>query len=149
MAVEISEKAITIIKAMQAGAEGLCGKELAEVCGLAPRAVTGVVNGLVKRGLAQRQDGNPKTIWLTDEGRAYHIPNGDNTVEVKEAKPAGYDEWKAEQEAEEAEPTDADLEAIERGDVSEMIDDLLDYDKVDEDTQRVIDNIRQQEWEEF
>lgn len=139
MAVEISEKAITIIKAMQAGAEGLCGKELAEVCGLAPRAVTGVVNGLVKRGLAQRQNGNPKTIWLTDEGRAYHIPNGENTVEVKEA----------EQEDEDVEPTDADLEAIEHGSVSDMMDDLLDYDKVDEDTQRIIDNIRQQEWEEF
>ena len=139
MAVEISEKAITIIKAMQAGAEGLCGKELAEVCGLAPRAVTGVVNGLVKRGLAQRQDGNPKTIWLTDEGRAYHIPNSDNTVEVKEA----------EQEDEDVEPTDADLEAIEHGSVTEMMDDLLDYDKVDEDTQRIIDNIRQDNWEEF
>ena len=139
MAVEISEKAITIIKAMQAGAEGLCGKELAEVCGLAPRAVTGVVNGLVKRGLAQRQDGNPKTIWLTDEGRAYHIPNEENTVEVKEA----------EQDDDDVEPTDADLEAIEHGSISEMMDDLLDYDKVDEDTQRIIDNIRQQEWEEF
>lgn len=145
MAVEISEKAITIIKAMQAGAEGLCGKELAEVCGLAPRAVTGVVNGLVKRGLAQRQDGNPKTIWLTDEGRAYHIPNGENTVVVKEVKPAGYDE----QEDDDAEPTDADLEAIEHGSVSEMMDDLLDYDNTDEDTQRIVDNLRQQDWEEF
>ena len=151
MAIELSEKAIVVMKTMQAGANGLIGKELAAACNISPRAITGVVNGLVKKGLVERHDGTPKTIWLTDEGRAFHIPNGENTVVVKEAKPAGYDEWKAEQEAkdDDAEPTDDDLDAIENGSVTEMMEDLLDYDKADEDTQRIIDNLRQQEWEEF
>ena len=142
MAIELSEKAIVVMKTMQAGADGLLGKELAAACNILPRAITGVVNGLVKsRGSVS------KTIWLTDEGRAFHIPNGENTVVVKETKPAGY----AEQEIndDDAEPTDDDLDAIEHGGVSEMMEDLLDYDKADEDTQRIIDNLRQQEWEEF
>lgn len=147
MAIELSEKATVVMKTMQAGADGLLGKELAEACNILPRAITGVVNGLVKKGLVERRGSISKTIWLTDEGRAFHIPNGENTVVVKEAKTAGY----AEQETsdDDAEPTDDDLDAIEHGDVSEMMEDLLDYDKADEDTQRIIDNLRQQEWEEF
>lgn len=147
MAIELSEKATVVMKTMQAGADGLLGKELAAACNILPRAITGVVNGLVKKGLVERRGSISKTIWLTDEGRAFHIPNGENTVVVKEAKPAGY----AEQETsdDDAEPTDDDLNAIEHGGVSEMMEDLLDYDKADEDTQRIIDNLRQQEWEEF
>lgn len=145
MAIELSEKATVVMKTMQAGADGLLGKELAAACNILPRAITGVVNGLVKKGLVERRGSISKTIWLTDEGRAFHIPNGENTVAVKEAKPAGYDE----QETEDAEPTDDDLDAIEHGGVSEMMEDLLDYDKADEDTQRIINNLRQQEWEEF
>lgn len=145
MAIELSEKATVVVKTMQAGANGLIGKELAAACNISSRAITGVVNGLVKKGLVERRDGTPKTIWLTDEGRAFHIPNDENTVVVKEAKPAGC----AEQEDDDAEPTDDDLDAIEHGGVSEMMEDLLDYDKADEDTQRIIDNLRQQEWEEF
>lgn len=145
MAIELSEKATVVMKTMQAGADGLLGKELAAACNILPRAITGVVNGLVKKGLVERRGSISKTIWLTDEGRAFHIPNGENTVTVKEAKPAGYDE----QEDDDAEPTDDDLDAIEHGGVSEMMEDLLDYDKADEDTQRIIDNLRQQEWEEF
>lgn len=147
MAIELSEKATVVMKTMQAGADGLLGKELAAACNILPRAITGVVNGLVKKGLVERRGSISKTIWLTDEGRAFHIPNGENTVVVKEAKPAGY----AEQETsdDDAEPTDDDLDAIEHGGVSEMMEDLLDYDKADEDTQRIIDNLRQQEWEEF
>lgn len=147
MAIELSEKATVVMKTMQAGADGLIGKELAAACNILPRAITGVVNGLVKKGLVERRGSVSKTIWLTDEGRAFHIPNGENTVVVKEAKPAGY----AEQETndDDAEPTDDDLDAIEHGGVSEMMEDLLDYDKADEDTQRIIDNLRQQEWEEF
>lgn len=147
MAVELSEKAIVVMKTMQAGADGLLGKELAAACNILPRAITGVVNGLVKKGLVERRGSISKTIWLTDEGRAFHIPNDENTIVVKEAKPAGY----AEQETsdDDAEPTDDDLDAIEHGGVSEMMEDLLDYDKADEDTQRIIDNLRQQEWEEF
>ena len=147
MAIELSEKAIVVMKTMQAGADGLLGKELAAACNILPRAITGVVNGLVKKGLVERRGSVSKTIWLTDEGRAFHIPNGENTVVVKETKPAGY----AEQEIndDDAEPTDDDLDAIEHGGVSEMMEDLLDYDKADEDTQRIIDNLRQQEWEEF
>lgn len=145
MAIELSEKAIVVMKTMQAGADGLLGKELAEACNILPRAITGVVNGLVKKGLVERRGSISKTIWLTDEGRAFHIPNDENTVAVKEANPAGHDE----QEDDDAEPTDDDLDAIEHGGVSEMMEDLLDYDKADEDTQRIIDNLRQQEWEEF
>ena len=145
MAIELSEKATVVMKTMQAGADGLLGKELAAACNILPRAITGVVNGLVKKGLVERRGSISKTIWLTDEGRAFHIPNGENTVVVKEAKPAGCDE----QEDDDAEPTDDDLDAIEHGGVSEMMEDLLDYDKTDEDTQRIIDNLRQQEWEEF
>lgn len=147
MAIELSEKAIVVVKTMQAGANGLIGKELAAACNISSRAITGVVNGLVKKGLVERRGSVSKTIWLTDEGRAFHIPNGENTVVVKEAKPAGY----AEQETndDDAEPTDDDLDAIEHGGVSEIMEDLLDYDKADEDTQRIIDNLRQQEWEEF
>lgn len=147
MAIELSEKAIVVMKTMQAGADGLLGKELAAACNILPRAITGVVNGLVKKGLVERRGSISKTIWLTDEGRAFHIPNDENTVVVKEAKPAGY----AEQETsdDDAEPTDDDLDAIEHGSVPEMMEDLLDYDKTDEDTQRIIDNLRQQEWEEF
>lgn len=145
MAIELSEKATVVMKTMQAGADGLLGKELAAACNILPRAITGVVNGLVKKGLVERRGNISKTIWLTDEGRAFHIPNGENTVAVKEAKPAGCDE----QEDDDAEPTDDDLDAIEHGGVSEMMEDLLDYDKADEDTQRIIDNLRQQEWEEF
>lgn len=147
MAIELSEKATVVMKTMQAGADGLLGKELAEACNILPRAITGVVNGLVKKGLVERRGSISKTIWLTDEGRAFHIPNDENTVVVKEAKPAGY----AEQETsdDDAEPTDDDLDAIEHGGVTEMMEDLLDYDKADEDTQRIIDNLRQQEWEEF
>lgn len=147
MAIELSEKAIVVVKTMQAGANGLIGKELAAACNISSRAITGVVNGLVKKGLVERHDGTPKTVWLTDEGRAFHIPNGENTVVVKGAKPAGYDEQETEDD--DAEPTDDDLDAIEHGSVSEMMEDLLDYDKADEDTQRIIDNLRQQEWEEF
>lgn len=151
MAIELSEKATVVMKTMQAGADGLLGKELAAACNILPRAITGVVNGLVKKGLVERRGSISKTIWLTDEGRAFHIPNSENTVVVKEAKPAGSDEWKAEQEMsdDDNEPTDDDLDAIEHGGVSEMMEDLLDYDKTDEDTQRIIDNLRQQEWEEF
>lgn len=145
MAIELSEKATVVMKTMQAGADGLLGKELAAACNILPRAITGVVNGLVKKGLVERRGSISKTIWLTDEGRAFHIPNGENTVVVKEAKPAGYDE----QEDDDTEPTDDDLDAIEHGGVSEMMEDLLDYDKADEDTQRIVDNLRQQEWEEF
>lgn len=145
MAIELSEKAIVVMKTMQAGADGLIGKELAVACNISPRAITGVVNGLVKKGLVERRGSISKTIWLTDEGRAFYIPNGENTVTVKEAKPAGHDE----QEDNDAEPTDDDLDAIESGSVTEMMEDLLDYDKADEDTQRIIDNLRQQEWEEF
>ena len=145
MAIELSEKATVVMKTMQAGADGLLGKELAAACNILPRAITGVVNGLVKKGLVERRGSISKTIWLTDEGRAFHIPNGENTVVVKEAKPAGCDE----QEDDDAEPADDDLDAIEHGGVSEMMEDLLDYDKTDEDTQRIIDNLRQQEWEEF
>ena len=147
MAIELSEKAIVVMKTMQAGANGLIGKELAEACDISPRAITGVVNGLVKKGLVERHDGTPKTVWLTDEGRAFHIPNSENTVVVKEAKPVGYDEQEAKDD--DAEPTEDDLDAIENGSVTEMMEDLLDYDKADEDTQRIIDNLRQQEWEEF
>ena len=149
MAIKLSEKAIVVMKTMQAGADGLLGKELAAACNILPRAITGVVNGLVKKGLVERRGSISKTIWLTDEGRAFHIPNDENTVVVKEAKSAGYDEWKAEQDDDDSEPTDDDLDAIEHGGVSEMMEDLLDYDKADEDTQRIIDNLRQQEWEEF
>lgn len=147
MAIELSEKAIIVMKTMQAGADGLLGKELAAACNILPRAITGVVNGLVKKGLVERRGSVSKTIWLTDEGRAFHIPNGENTVVVKEAKPAGYDEQETSDD--DAEPTDDDLDAIEHGDVTEMMEDLLDYDKTDEDTQRIIDNLRQQKWEEF
>lgn len=147
MAIELSEKATVVMKTMQAGADGLLGKELAAACNILPRAITGVVNGLVKKGLVERRGSVSKTIWLTDEGRAFHIPNGENTVVVKEAKPAGYDEQETSDD--DAEPTDDDLDAIEHGGVSEMMEDLLDYDKADEDTQRIIDNLRQQEWEEF
>jgi predicted transcriptional regulator len=147
MAIELSEKATVVMKTMQAGADGLIGKELAAACNISSRAITGVVNSLVKKGLVERHDGNPKTIWLTDGGRAFHIPNGENTVVVKEAKPAGYSEQETEDD--DVEPTDDDLDAIEHGGVSEMMEDLLDYDKADEDTQRIIDNLRQQEWEEF
>lgn len=145
MATKLSEKAIVVMKTMQAGADGLIGKDLAAACNILPRAITGVVNGLVKKGLVERRGTITKSIWLTDEGRAFHIPNDENTVVVKEAKPAGYDE----QEDDDAEPTDDDLDAIEHGGVSEMMEDLMDYDKADEDTQRIIDNLRQQEWEEF
>ena len=147
MAIELSEKATVVMKTMQAGADGLLGKELAAACNILPRAITGVVNGLVKKGLVERRGSISKTIWLTDEGRAFHIPNGENTVVVKEAKPAGYDEQETSDD--DSEPTDDDLDAIEHGGVSEMMEDLLDYDKTDEDTQRIIDNLRQQEWEEF
>lgn len=147
MAIQLSEKAIVVMETMQAGADGLLGKELAAACNISPRAITGVVNGLVKKGLVERRGSISKTIWLTDEGRAFHSPNGENTVVVKDAKPAGH----AEQETadDDDEPTDDDLDAIEHGGVSEMMEDLLDYDKADEDTQRIIDNLRQQEWEEF
>lgn len=145
MATKLSEKAIVVMKTMQAGADGLIGKDLAAACNILPRAITGVVNGLVKKGLVERRGTITKSIWLTDEGRAFHIPNDENTVVVKEAKPAGYDE----QEDDDAEPTDDDLDAIENGSATEMMEDLLDYDKADEDTQRIIDNLRQQEWEEF
>ena len=147
MAIELSEKATVVMKTMQAGADGLLGKELAAACNILPRAITGVVNGLVKKGLVERRGSVSKTIWLTDEGRAFHIPSGENTVVVKEAKPAGYDEQETSDD--DTEPTDDDLDAIEHGGVSEMMEDLLDYDKADEDTQRIIDNLRQQEWEEF
>lgn len=147
MAIELSEKATVVMKTMQAGADGLLGKELAAACNILPRAITGVVNGLVKKGLVERRGSISKTIWLTDEGRAFHIPNGENTVVVKDAKPAGYAEHETSDD--DAEPTDDDLDAIEHGGVSEMMEDLLDYDKADEDTQRIIDNLRQQEWEEF
>lgn len=147
MAIELSEKATIVMKTMQAGADGLLGKELAAACNILPRAITGVVNGLVKKGLVERRGSISKTIWLTDEGRAFHIPNGENTVVVKDAKPAGYDEQETSDD--DAEPTDDDLDAIEHGSVSEMMENLLDYDKSDEDTQRIIDNLRQQEWEEF
>lgn len=145
MATKLSEKAIVVMKTMQAGADGLIGKDLAAACNILPRAITGVVNGLVKKGLVERRGTITKSVWLTDEGRAFHIPNDENTVVVKEAKPAGYDE----QEDDDAEPTDDDLDAIENGSATEMMEDLLDYDKADEDTQRIIDNLRQQEWEEF
>ena len=147
MAIELSEKATVVMKTMQTGADGLLGKELAAACNILPRAITGVVNGLVKKGLVERRGSISKTIWLTDEGRAFHIPNGENTVAVKESKPAGYDEQETSDD--DSEPTDDDLDAIESGSVTEMMEDLLDYDKADEDTQRIIDNLRQQEWEEF
>ena len=147
MAIELSEKATIVMKTMQAGADGLLGKELAAACNILPRAITGVVNGLVKKGLVERRGSVSKTIWLTDEGRAFHISNSENTVVVKEAKPACYDEQETSDD--DAEPTDDDLDAIEHGGVSEMMEDLMDYDKADEDTQRIIDNLRQQEWEEF
>lgn len=80
----ISDKGVQMLQYLQAnqGAD-LTAAEIAADMGVVPIAVNGVINGLVKRGLAAREeatalmpDGTEKTvkfIVLTEEGKAYQF----------------------------------------------------------------------------
>lgn len=84
-----SRKVFDYLKENSAGAD-LTAKDVAEACGVSIQAVTGSVNGLVKKGLAFREeatieDGEKektvKYIRLTEEGYAF-----DPDAEVEKEK---------------------------------------------------------------
>lgn len=79
--VAITEKALTMLNYLKEN-EGtdLLNTDIADALGITPQSVTGSVNGLVKRGLAERipasieVDGAVKAvkfIKVTDAGKAY------------------------------------------------------------------------------
>lgn len=77
----MSDKAVTLLQFMQKHAsEDMTAAEIAEQLDMAPIAINGVLNGLVKRNLAFREevevevDDKVKVLKfakLTDEGKAY------------------------------------------------------------------------------
>lgn len=78
---KMSDKAIQVIEYLKNGGDGQTHKEIADALGVAAVAVVGVVNSLVKKGLATREEVSVempegdaktlKTVNLTEEGRNY------------------------------------------------------------------------------
>ena len=78
---KMSDKAIQVMEYLKEGGDGQTHKEIGDALGLAAVAIVGVVNSLVKKGYATREevsvemgDGPAKTlktVVLTDEGRNY------------------------------------------------------------------------------
>lgn len=71
---KLSDNARAIFDYLREHSSGATGPELAEALDLGGRQVTGLVNGLVRRGLAQRNviDGQKdKVIILTPAGVGY------------------------------------------------------------------------------
>lgn len=78
---KMSDKAIQVMQYLQGGGDGQTHKEIADALGVHAVAVVGVVNSLVKKDYATREevivdmgDGKEKalkTVCLTEEGKDY------------------------------------------------------------------------------
>lgn len=70
----LSDNARAILDFLKANANGVTAPQIVEALDLGGRQVTGLVNGLVRRGLAQRnviEGQKDKLIILTPEGVGY------------------------------------------------------------------------------
>lgn len=70
----LSDNARAILDFLKANANGVTAPQIVEALDLGGRQVTGLVNGLVRRGLAQRnvvEGQKDKLIVLTPEGVSY------------------------------------------------------------------------------
>lgn len=77
----MSDKAIQVMEYLKDGGDGQTHKEIADSLEVAAVAIVGVVNSLVKKGLATREESlvempngetkTLKTVNLTDEGKNY------------------------------------------------------------------------------
>ena len=71
----LSDNARAILDFLKANANGVTAPQIVEALDLGGRQVTGLVNGLVRRGLAQRnviEGQKDKLIILTPEGVGYN-----------------------------------------------------------------------------
>lgn len=78
---KMSDKAVQVMQYLQGGGDSQTHKEIGDGLGVAAISITGVVNSLVKKGYATREESlvempdgttkNLKTVVLTDEGRNY------------------------------------------------------------------------------
>lgn len=70
MAYVLSEKARAVLVHLQAAGDvDETSKDVAKAVGIEPRSITGVLNGMVKKGLVVREVvGEQKFIRLTDNG---------------------------------------------------------------------------------
>jgi|GEM_PF-3060714 len=78
---KMSDKAIQVMEYLKNGGDGQTHKEIGDALGVAAVGIVGVVNSLVKKGLATREEVSVempegeaktlKTVNLTEEGRNY------------------------------------------------------------------------------
>ena len=75
----ITEKGIKILKAMQENKDKymniFTSKQLGELCGMAPRSVSGSMKKLINQGYAEKKGTTPVSYGLTAGGDALELDN--------------------------------------------------------------------------